>query len=88
MKKFKLGFRGALVVNLGTRFAAYYDFCTHQGGTLKIKDGKFECLRHFSTFTLETGARLAGQAPEGSSLAEIPLILEGEDLFAMWTPPE
>ncbi|MBI4133419.1 Rieske 2Fe-2S domain-containing protein [Candidatus Uhrbacteria bacterium] len=88
MKKFKLGFRSALVVAVGTRFKAYYDFCTHQGGALKIKDGQFECLRHFSTFDLETGARRAGQAPEGSSLTEIPLVCEGEDIFVMWTPPE
>ncbi len=88
MKKFKLGFRGALLMNLGTRFKAYYDFCTHQGGALKIKDSQFECVRHFSTFDVETGARLAGQAPEGSALAEIPLVIEGEDIFVTWQPPE
>lgn len=88
MKKFKLGFRQALIVNLGTRFKAYYDFCTHQGGALKIKDGHFECLRHFSTFDIESGERTAGQAPEGSKLGEIPLIVEGDDIFCIWQLPE
>ncbi len=88
MKKFKVGFRQALIINLGTRHKAYYDFCTHQGGALKIREGKFECLRHFSTFDMETGARLEGQAPEGSALGEIPLITEGDEIFCIWTLPE
>ena len=84
MKRFKLGFRNALVVNTGNGFKAYYDFCTHQGGQLKVEGGEFRCIRHFSTFKLENGERLAGQAPEGSKLGEIPLAIEGDEIFATW----
>lgn len=88
MKKFKLGFRQALIVNLGTRHKAYYDFCTHQGGALKIRDGKFECVRHQATFEIESGKALTGPAPEDSFLGEIPLIIEGDDIFCVWQLPE
>ena len=84
MKRFKLGFRNALVVNSGGAFKAYYEFCTHQGGQLKMVNGQFQCLRHFSTFNLNTGERLAGEAPEGSKLGEIPLEIRGEEIFATW----
>ncbi|MBI4280741.1 Rieske (2Fe-2S) protein [Candidatus Uhrbacteria bacterium] len=83
VKKFKLGFRDALATRLGGKLKAYFDFCTHQGGKLRLENGEFHCLRHFSVFDAATGARTAGLAPEGSQLAEIPLVVEGDEVFAV-----
>lgn len=88
MKRFKLGFRNALIVNTGAGFKAYYDFCTHQGGQLKIEKNIFCCVRHQATFSVDSGARLSGQAPEGSKLGEIPITTEGDELFVTWHIPE
>lgn len=88
IKRFKLGFRNAILVHTDTGPKAYYDFCTHQGGQLKLDDNCLRCLRHGAMFEVGSGARRAGEAPEGSFLAEIPLLIEGQDLFALWQLPE
>jgi nitrite reductase/ring-hydroxylating ferredoxin subunit len=87
IKSFKLGIRKALVVNTGDGFRAYYNFCTHMGGPVKVCGTKFCCQWHHSEFDIKTGARLTGQAPAGSSLPAIPITIEGEDIFVFWTPP-
>ena len=88
IKRFKMGFRDAILVHTGGTLKAYYDFCTHQGGRLKLEDGCFRCLRHGATFDIVSGARASGEAPEGSFLTEIPLRIEGEDIFVFWQLPE
>lgn len=86
MKSFQLGPRKALVVNTGDGFKAYYNFCTHMGGPLKVCGEKFCCLWHHSEFDIKTGARLTGQAPPGTALATLPIVIEGEDIFVLWVP--
>lgn len=83
MKKFRIGPRGALVVNTGAVFKAFYDTCTHQAGPMKIRGGRFQCQWHQATFELATGRALTAPAPEGSVLTEIPLTIEGEDIFTI-----
>lgn len=88
MKSFKLGPRPALIVNTGRGFKAYWNFCTHMGGTVKIRDGCFKCQWHGATFDIPTGRALTGPAPEGSGLSELPVMVEGDDVFVIWQPPE
>jgi nitrite reductase/ring-hydroxylating ferredoxin subunit len=87
MKPFQLGVRKALLMNTGDGFKAYFNFCTHMGGPLKVCGEKFCCQWHHSEFDIKTGARLTGQAPPGSKLQELPLAIEGDNIFVLWTPP-
>ncbi|MDP3985228.1 MAG: Rieske (2Fe-2S) protein [bacterium] len=85
MKRFKLGFRNALLAHTVEGYKAYYDFCTHQGGQLRMQSEQtFQCLRHFAEFDVLTGARISGEAPEGSRLTPIPIEYEGDEIIVYW----
>ncbi len=51
-----------VVVNLGGRFYALEDVCTHDGGPLgegELEDGHIICPRHGAHFDIQTGAALS-----------------------------
>ena len=96
---FRYGISDGIAYNDGGAIKAYVNRCTHQGGTVVLErptgyqvnqdsqggcDGcVFRCVRHFAEFNPKTGERLAGEAPEGSSLTPILLETEGDQVFAI-----
>lgn len=83
MKKFRYGFQNGIAYNDEGVIRAYVDFCPHAGGTFRLANGaRFQCQLHAAEFDAHTGARLSGQAPEGSVLKPIPLHEEGDMIYA------
>lgn len=82
-KSFRYGFQNGIAYNDGGEIKAYVNFCTHAGGSVRLKGNVFECGTHFAEFDPKTGERLSGQAPEGTRLKPIELVTEGEQIFAM-----
>ncbi len=83
-KHFSFGPRKGLVYNDDGRLKAYVNACTHMGGTTDLEGPVLRCRWHHAEFDPKTGARLAGQAPEGTALEPIELVIEGGKVFALW----
>ncbi len=81
---FRYGFQQGIAYNDQGTIKAYVNFCTHAGGPVKQCNGVFECQRHHATFSMSTGERLSGQAPEGTALKSIELVIEGDMIYALW----
>lgn len=83
MKKFRYGVQNGIAYNDKGTIRAYLDFCPHAGGTFRLTNGaRFQCQLHAAEFDAHTGARLSGQAPEGSVLKSIPLHEEDGMIYA------
>ena len=57
--------------------------CTHFGGPLECRDGKFVCQWHGAEFAPD-GARLKGPAPSVSKLMFLSTRIEGNDFNYIW----
>lgn len=75
-KVFPYGVTGGIAYNDAGTVKAYMNSCTHAGGKLSLQRGIFECSRHFAEFDPATGARMSGQAPEGSRLTPLEVVEE------------
>jgi nitrite reductase/ring-hydroxylating ferredoxin subunit len=92
---FRYGISNGIAYNDGGVIKAYVNACTHMGGTVVLtptgpqRSGSgcegcvFRCVRHHAEFDPKTGARTAGQAPEGSALTPIVLETEGDQVYAI-----
>ena len=92
---FRYGVDNGIAYNDGGAIKAYVNRCTHMGGIVQLVKAQassssvkcegcvFRCVRHFAEFDPKTGARLAGEAPEGSFLTPIALEIEGDQAYAM-----
>jgi len=92
---FRYGVDNGIAYNDGGAIKAYVNRCTHMGGIVQLVKAQassssvkcegcvFRCVRHFAEFDPQTGERLAGEAPEGSSLTPIVLEIEGDQAYAM-----
>jgi 3-phenylpropionate/trans-cinnamate dioxygenase ferredoxin component len=63
MKSFKVMDREILIANVGGKFYAIGNKCTHRGGNLsggKLEGNIVTCPRHGARFDLTTGKNLAG----------------------------
>jgi 3-phenylpropionate/trans-cinnamate dioxygenase ferredoxin component len=63
MKSFNVGDKKILVANVGGKFFAINDLCTHAKGDLskgKLEDKIITCPRHGSKFDVSTGICLSG----------------------------
>lgn len=82
MKRFEVGGQKILVTNIGGKFYATNEKCTHVGGPLaegKIDNGVVTCPWHGSQFDLKTGEVTHGPAKEPLKTFEVKA--EGEDLL-------
>ena len=64
------------VVNIGGRFYAFDNYCTHEGVTFSSGVGlltqeSVTCMLHGSTFDIGTGAVLGGPAMDALAIYEI-----------------
>ena len=81
MRKFAIDFRKGWLIRRGETLKAYVDHCTHAGGTLGVKDGRFECHRHGATFDITTGVPMSGPALDGDPLSHVELKIEEGTIY-------
>lgn len=67
----------------GTPKAAV-SICTHFGGPLECKDGKFVCQWHNAEFAMEDGRGLIAPAPSDSKLMFLSTRVEDSNLNYVW----
>lgn len=63
---------------------AAMNICTHFGGQLDPKDGKFVCRWHGAEFDMKDGRRLKAPAPSDSRLMFLSTRVEDETLTYVW----
>ena len=63
---------------------AAVSICTHFGGQLDYKEGKFVCQWHGAEFALEDGRRVKAPAPSDSKLMFLSTRLEEDVLYYVW----
>jgi nitrite reductase/ring-hydroxylating ferredoxin subunit len=87
---FSYGHGKGIAVNRGGVIKAYVNSCTHMGGPLEIADGGtvFRCRWHQSYFSAETGEAIEGQAPRGTWLKPIEIVVEGDRLMGVLEFPD
>ncbi|MBP9748976.1 Rieske 2Fe-2S domain-containing protein [Patescibacteria group bacterium] len=81
IRKFRIDFRSGWLLRRGEAVKAYFDQCTHAGGSLIRKGEIFQCLRHEATFDIETGIPLSGPALDGDPLPTVELKVEDGVVF-------
>lgn len=82
-KTFRFGVHQGIAYNDGGTLKAFVNACTHMGGATQLtSSGTLRCCRHAAEFDPSSGERLSGQAPEGTRLKPIELIIEGDSVFA------
>lgn len=80
----KVGDRLLAIYNLGGRFHATSDVCTHEYACLSdgfVVDGKIECPLHQGLFDILTGK--AQGAPVEEDLEVFETRVEGDDIFVL-----
>ncbi len=91
-KSFSFGHLQGIAYHDGTALKAYVNKCTHMGGPVELKTIKgvptFRCRWHEADFNPATGEAIQGQAPMGTMLTPIKLVVEGEQVFAMLELPD
>ena len=73
VRRFRIDFRSGWVVNMSGRLKAYFDLCTHAGGSLKKEGPQFRCLRHGATFAISSGQPTSGPAIDCDPLQTVEL---------------
>lgn len=72
------------VFRSGGHFRAVANTCTHFGGPLECRGGKFVCQWHGASFAMGSGVRLSGPAPAKSRLMFLSTRVEGDVLNYVW----
>jgi nitrite reductase/ring-hydroxylating ferredoxin subunit len=72
------------VYNVNGTPKAALSICTHFGGPLDYKDGKFVCQWHQAEFAMDDGHRLAAPAPANSRLMFLSTRIEDGKLTYVW----
>lgn len=80
------GGKPGILFNIGGALKAFMNHCPHQGGPVALStlpDGApvLQCQFHGALFDPASGARLSGPPPDGSSLRELALIVEGGKVY-------
>ncbi len=83
-KQFNFGPRKGIIYNDAGMLKAYENACTHMGGTTDLQGDVLHCRMHHAEFDPCTGARLCGQAPEGSYLPSLKIKIENGNVFVLW----
>lgn len=71
------------IYQIGGKLKAAVSVCTHFGGQLDCKDGKFVCQWHGAEFKMD-GNRAKGPAPTGSNLMFLSTSVENGVLNYVW----
>ena len=82
VKAFEVGDRQLAVFNIGGRFYATDDECTHASASLAdgfLEDGIIECSLHSGAFDVKTGA--VKSPPCSFALRTYRVVLEGDDIL-------
>ncbi len=88
MKSFTVGGKTLLLANVGGKFYAIDNKCTHAGGDLSkgVLEGNIvTCPRHHAKFDVATGKNIAGPKiplvkPKGKGTISYKVKLEGENI--------
>ncbi|OGL74648.1 hypothetical protein A3C96_04345 [Candidatus Uhrbacteria bacterium RIFCSPHIGHO2_02_FULL_60_10] len=79
-KKYPLGDRTVVVLNLDGQPKAYLDYCPHMGGQMRFDGKRLKCALHGALFDAETGMGKSPPVEEGAKLTAVKLIIEGDEL--------
>ena len=89
-KSFRFGLVNGIAFNHKGTIKAYVNRCTHMGGPVELhaSKGVFRCRWHQAEFDPRSGAAIEGEAPKGTRLEPIELVIEGEQIFGVLNLPE
>jgi nitrite reductase/ring-hydroxylating ferredoxin subunit len=83
-KTFPFGGSLGIAYNHDGRIVAYVNRCTHMGGQVsQCAPERFRCHQHQAEFDARTGERISGQAPPGSFLRPIDVVVEDGSVYAL-----
>ena len=86
---FRFGHASGIAYNDCGTIKAYVNRCTHMGGLVELCGEKtFRCRWHKAEFDACTGRVLCGEAPAGSLLAPIELLIEDDHVYAVLELPD
>ena len=80
-KEFTYRDRPAILVASERGIRAYYNICTHEGGTCELIGRDLQCCVHGARFNPATGKALSIPAPLDSKLTPIPIRIEGDAVY-------
>ncbi|MDP3793370.1 MAG: Rieske (2Fe-2S) protein, partial [Candidatus Uhrbacteria bacterium] len=88
-KSFRFGIANGIAFNDRGTIKAYINRCTHMGGPVELmKSGqRFRCRWHQAEFDPVTGLAIEGEAPKGTSLTPIELLVEDDQIFGVLSLP-
>lgn len=81
MQIVEVGGREIVIANLGTKFVAFQNECTHREGPLGegiLEGNVVECPFHAGQFNVETGEVVA--APPDEPIATFPVQVDGDEI--------
>ena len=100
-KLFRFGIANGIAFNDAGEVKAYVNRCTHMGGRVELIDkskGKsqsskveeivFRCRWHQAEFDPRSGEAIQGEAPKGTRLEPIELVIEDHQIFGLLKLPE
>jgi nitrite reductase/ring-hydroxylating ferredoxin subunit len=84
-KAFRFGHANGIAFNDDGTVKAYVNGCTHMGGPVDLVAGKgvLRCRWHAAEFNPRTGDAIEGEAPKGTRLKPIELVVEGDQIFGV-----
>jgi nitrite reductase/ring-hydroxylating ferredoxin subunit len=83
IRSFRFGISDGIAYNDAGTIKAYVNRCTHMGGPVELRGHLLQCRWHESAFDPCSGCRVSGQAPEGTALTPIELVIEGDQVWAI-----
>ena len=79
-KSFTYRGRPAILIHDADGIRAFYNICTHDGGTCELVGRDLQCCVHGARFNPRTGKALSHPAPLDSRLTPIRVHIEGETI--------
>ena len=86
-KSFRFGTANGIAYNDHGTIKAYVNRCTHMGGPVELGKTKgepvFRCRWHMAEFKPGTGEAIEGEAPQGTRLKPIELVIENGMVYGV-----
>lgn len=70
--------RPAILIHDADGIRAFYNICTHDGGTCELVGRDLQCCVHGARFNPRTGKALSHPAPLDTKLTPIPVRIDGD----------